>query len=54
MLARPAATILPDMTLPEALETTKIHSVAGRLQAESALVAPDRPARRTTLFRTPD
>jgi magnesium chelatase family protein len=44
MLARRLPTILPDMTLPEALETTKIHSVAGRLSPESALVAT-RPAR---------
>lgn len=33
MLAKRLPTILPPMTLPEALETTKIHSVAGRLQA---------------------
>jgi len=44
MLARRLPTILPDMTLGEALETTKIHSVAGRLPAESALVAT-RPSR---------
>jgi magnesium chelatase family protein len=44
MLARRAPTILPDMTVGEALETTKIHSVAGRLPAFSALVA-NRPAR---------
>lgn len=36
MLARRMPTILPDLTIEEALETTKIHSVAGRLsQAES-------------------
>lgn len=44
MLARRVPTILPDMTIGEALETTKIHSVAGRLPAGSALVAT-RPAR---------
>ncbi len=44
MLARRVPTILPDMTIREALETTKIHSVAGRLPADSALVAT-RPAR---------
>ena len=44
MLARRVPTILPDMTIREALETTKIHSVAGRLQANSALVAT-RPSR---------
>jgi magnesium chelatase family protein len=31
MLARRLPTILPDLTVEEALETTKIHSVAGRL-----------------------
>jgi hypothetical protein len=30
MLARRLTTILPAMTLPEALETTRIHRVAGR------------------------
>jgi len=44
MLARRLPTVQPDMTLGEALETTKIHSVAGRLPADSALVAT-RPAR---------
>jgi len=44
MLARRLPTILPDMTIGEALETTKIHSVAGRLPADSALVAT-RPSR---------
>ncbi len=38
MLAKRLATILPDLTLPEALETTKIHSVAGVLN-ERSLVA---------------
>jgi len=44
MLARRLPTILPDMTLGEALETTKIHSVAGRLPVGSALIAT-RPSR---------
>ncbi|RKX22471.1 MAG: magnesium chelatase [Candidatus Zixiibacteriota bacterium] len=39
MLARRMPTILPDMTINEALETTKIHSVAGRLPSGSALIA---------------
>jgi magnesium chelatase family protein len=46
MLARRLPTILPDMTLEEALETTKIHSVAGRLPEDQALVA-------TRPFRAP-
>jgi len=44
MLAKRFATILPDMTLEEAIETTKIHSVAGALDPGSALVT-DRPFR---------
>lgn len=39
MLARRVSTILTDMSLEEALDTTKIHSVAGRLPANTALVA---------------
>ncbi len=39
MLARRLQTILPPMTLHEALETTKIHSVAGKLKENSSLVA---------------
>src|SRR3990170_639023 len=38
MLAKRFPTILPDMTLEEAIETTKIHSVAGALEPGSALV----------------
>ncbi|MBI3872418.1 MAG: YifB family Mg chelatase-like AAA ATPase [candidate division Zixibacteria bacterium] len=39
MLARRFPTILPNMTLDEALETTKIHSVSGNLPAGAALIA---------------
>ncbi len=38
MLAKRLPTILPPLSLDEALETTKIHSVTGMLGAESALV----------------
>jgi magnesium chelatase family protein len=39
MLARRLPTILPPLSLHEALETTKIHSVAGILPADASLVA---------------
>jgi magnesium chelatase family protein len=38
MLAKRIPSILPPLTLHEALETTKIHSVAGRLTKNSSLV----------------
>ncbi len=38
MLAKRLPTILPNMTLEEALETTKIHSVAGMMPPDTALV----------------
>jgi magnesium chelatase family protein len=37
-LARRLTTILPAMTLAEALETTRLHRVAGRTGARTALV----------------
>ena len=46
MLARRTPTVLPDMTLEEALDTTKIHSVAG-------LLPPGRPIIATRPFRAP-
>lgn len=39
MLAKRLPTILPPISLQEALETTKIHSVAGKLSATTSLVA---------------
>ncbi len=39
MLAKRIPSILPPMTLDEALETTKIHSISGSLKAHQALVA---------------
>ncbi len=39
MLAKRFASILPPLTLLEALETTKIHSVAGKLGSNSSLIA---------------
>lgn len=44
MLAKRLPTILPPLTLHEALETTKIHSVAGKLPGNTSLVA-QRPFR---------
>jgi magnesium chelatase family protein len=44
MLARRLPTILPPLSLVEALETTKIHSVSGLLPEETALMA-QRPFR---------
>ena len=44
MLARRMPTIMPPMTLDEALETTKIHSVAGKIGAHRGLIL-ERPFR---------
>ena len=46
MLARRLPTILPPLTLYEALETTKIHSVAGLMEVNSSLIT-------TRPFRSP-
>lgn len=45
MLAKRLPTILPPMTLEESLETTKIHSVAGKIAKEAGLVT-QRPFRK--------
>ena len=44
MLAKRLPSILPPMTIREALETTKIHSVAGRVKADTGLMS-QRPFR---------
>ena len=56
MLAKRLATILPPLTLDEALETTKIHSIVGFSALGPAVVGPlrgvghpDRPVRRIKL-----
>ncbi|MBS3805894.1 MAG: YifB family Mg chelatase-like AAA ATPase [Bacteroidales bacterium] len=44
MLARRLPTIMPPLSLHEALETTKIHSVAGKMEAHTSLMT-QRPFR---------
>ncbi len=44
MLAKRVPTVLPGLALEEALEVTKIHSIAGTLDAETALIT-ERPFR---------
>jgi len=46
MLARRIPTIMPDMTLDEAIATTRIHSIRG-------LLSPDQPLIATRPFRAP-
>jgi magnesium chelatase family protein len=45
MLAKRLSTILPPMTMEEALETTKIHSVAGKVKIDRGLLT-QRPFRK--------
>jgi magnesium chelatase family protein len=49
MLAQRLPTILPSLTLPESLETTRIYSALGRLPADTPLLAtrPFRPPHHT-------
>lgn len=46
MLARSLPSILPDLNFEEALEITKIHSIAGELKKENPLIV-------TRPFRAP-
>ncbi len=46
MLAKRLPTILPDMTVPEAIETTRIYSASGLIKEDSPIVA-------TRPFRSP-
>ncbi|MEG1608996.1 MAG: ATP-binding protein, partial [Clostridia bacterium] len=46
MMAKCVPTIMPDMTFEEAIEVTKIHSIAGELDSKVGIVA-------TRPFRTP-
>lgn len=46
MLARRIPTILPDLNFEEALEITKIHSIAGKIEKEGSLIT-------TRPFRAP-
>jgi magnesium chelatase family protein len=39
MLAKRLPSILPPLTLQEALETTKIHSIAGKLGLDANLIS---------------
>ena len=50
MLAKRIPTILPPMTFEEALETTKIHSIAGILSKDKALIT-ERPYQKSPPYR---
>ena len=53
MLAKRLPGILPRLTVDEALEATKVHSVAGVLESNQGLLT-ERPFRRlTTVFLMP-
>ncbi len=47
MLAKRLSSILPDMTFDEAVETTKVHSVAGRLKSNLIATRPFRSPHHT-------
>ncbi len=38
MMARRIPSILPDLTFEESLETTKIHSIAGKINNDNSLI----------------
>ena len=52
MMAKRLPTIMPRLSLAEALETTKIHSVAGKLRRGTSLMA-SRPFRSPTIPSRP-
>ena len=45
MMARRVTTILPDLTFEEALQITKIHSIAGKIKSENDALITKRPFR---------
>lgn len=45
MMARRVTTILPDLTFEEALQITKIHSIAGKIKGEKDSLITTRPFR---------
>jgi hypothetical protein len=50
MLAKRLPTILPPLSFDEALEATKLYSIAGLLHDDQALLAPPLPCLHHSLF----